>query len=164
MAKKIIIEDQLFECPACGYRWTNECDLSFDETKEVPCCPDCGELIEDGKSNVNYLQLFIDKWREICPSLPSDTKEILMCWREHPEYVPCIYDKNSFSKFFTSPEILVGFYFFQGGGWLYDAGWLFYSDYDEYLTYSEDCRKIIEQAKDIFDALDNAHIENFCYE
>lgn len=37
-----------YECPACGFRWTKSWELSFDEEERVPCCPDCGELIEDG--------------------------------------------------------------------------------------------------------------------
>ena len=36
------------ECPACGYVWNDPHDLSFDEYERCPCCPDCGELIEDG--------------------------------------------------------------------------------------------------------------------
>lgn len=46
--KNIIKKDKLFGCPTCGYRWNNEYDLSFDELERVPCCPACGELIEDG--------------------------------------------------------------------------------------------------------------------
>ena len=39
MARKIIIKkDELFECPACGYRWVNGFDLSFAEGERVPCC------------------------------------------------------------------------------------------------------------------------------
>ena len=54
MARKIVVEkDKLFECPACGYRWTKSYDLSFDEEERCPCCPDCGELIEDGDDD-NY--------------------------------------------------------------------------------------------------------------
>ena len=49
MANKIVRkEHEEFECPACGYIWTSPEDLSFDENERVPCCPDCGELIEDG--------------------------------------------------------------------------------------------------------------------
>ena len=36
------------ECPACGYVWKEAYDLDFDENERVPCCPECGELIEDG--------------------------------------------------------------------------------------------------------------------
>ena len=38
MANKIRRNDGGYECPACGYIWA----------ERVPCCPDCGELIEDG--------------------------------------------------------------------------------------------------------------------
>lgn len=56
MARKIIVEkDKLFECPACGYRWMDEVDLSFNEDECVPCCPDCGELIEDGENGGEYI-------------------------------------------------------------------------------------------------------------
>lgn len=48
MANKIRRNDGDYECPACGYIWAGPYDLSFDEEERVPCCPDCGELIEDG--------------------------------------------------------------------------------------------------------------------
>lgn len=51
MSRKIKIDDNTYECPACGYRWSKTmgmADLSFDEDEHCPCCPDCGELIEDG--------------------------------------------------------------------------------------------------------------------
>lgn len=51
MAKKIVIDKNTYECPAYGYRWSRQigmADLSFDEKECCPCCPDCGELIEDG--------------------------------------------------------------------------------------------------------------------
>ncbi len=48
MAYKIKRDNGWCECPACGYVWKNPFDLSFDEDEKVPCCPDCGELIEDG--------------------------------------------------------------------------------------------------------------------
>lgn len=48
MAYKIKKKNGDYECPACGYSWGNPIDLSFDESERVPCCPDCGELIEDG--------------------------------------------------------------------------------------------------------------------
>ena len=49
--RKIKIDDNTYECPACNYRWSKTmgmADLSFDEDEHCPCCPDCGELIEDG--------------------------------------------------------------------------------------------------------------------
>ena len=48
MGYKIKLDNDWNECPACGYKWKNPCDLSFDENERVPCCPDCGELIKDG--------------------------------------------------------------------------------------------------------------------
>lgn len=48
MANKIKRDDGRYECPACGYMWKDALDLSFDEDECVLCCPDCGELIEDG--------------------------------------------------------------------------------------------------------------------
>ena len=47
----IKIDNSTYECPACGYRWSKNmgmADLAFDEDERCPCCPDCGELIEDG--------------------------------------------------------------------------------------------------------------------
>lgn len=56
MARKIIVaKDKLFKCPTCGYKWTDESDLSFDEDERVPCCPDCGELIKDGENGGEYI-------------------------------------------------------------------------------------------------------------
>lgn len=54
MAKKIKIDNNTCECPACGYKWSaamGMTDLSFDEEERCLCCPDCGELIEDGDEN-----------------------------------------------------------------------------------------------------------------
>lgn len=51
MANKIKIDEDTYECPSCGYRWLRRmgmADLSFDEEERCPCCPDCGELIENG--------------------------------------------------------------------------------------------------------------------
>ncbi len=51
MALKLKIDEDTYECPACGYRWSafiGIADLAFDEEKQCPCCPDCGEAIEDG--------------------------------------------------------------------------------------------------------------------
>lgn len=51
MAMKIRIDEHTAECPACGYKWNTDlgiADLSFDEDECCPCCPECGELIEDG--------------------------------------------------------------------------------------------------------------------
>ena len=50
MANKIRNENK-FECPVCGYGWTDSSDLSFDEEERCPCCPKCGELIEDGDND-----------------------------------------------------------------------------------------------------------------
>ena len=56
MARKIVVEkDKLFECPACGYRWGRSYDLSFDEEECCHCCPDFGELIEDGDDGSEYI-------------------------------------------------------------------------------------------------------------
>lgn len=51
MALKLKIDEDTYECPACGYRWSafmGMADLAFDEEEKCPCCPDCGETIEDG--------------------------------------------------------------------------------------------------------------------
>lgn len=49
MSNKIVKKEHNgFECPTCGYTWINPADLSFNEEERVPCCPNCGELIEDG--------------------------------------------------------------------------------------------------------------------
>lgn len=51
MANKIKIDDKTYECPVCGYRWSAAmgiADLSFNEDEHCLCCPEYGELIEDG--------------------------------------------------------------------------------------------------------------------
>ena len=51
MARKIQLDKDTYECPTCGYRWLSMwgvSDLAFDEGERCPCCPSCGELIEDG--------------------------------------------------------------------------------------------------------------------
>ena len=51
MGCKIKVSKDTYEYPACGYRWTDKygiADLSYNEEECCPCCPDCGELIEDG--------------------------------------------------------------------------------------------------------------------
>lgn len=58
MARKIKIDKQTAEYPACGYRWDRNFgieELSFDEGECCPCCPECGELIEDGDENDDNL-------------------------------------------------------------------------------------------------------------
>lgn len=54
MGYKIKIDDTFFACPSCGYRWTKfmgASKLIYDEKEHCLCCPNCGELIEDGDEN-----------------------------------------------------------------------------------------------------------------
>ncbi len=51
MANKIKRNDGKYECPTCEYVWEGSWDLGFNEDERVPCCPKCGELIEDGDNN-----------------------------------------------------------------------------------------------------------------
>jgi predicted RNA-binding Zn-ribbon protein involved in translation (DUF1610 family) len=48
MAVKIVRGDYWYECPNCGFTWNDPFDLDFNEAECCPCCPNCGELIEDG--------------------------------------------------------------------------------------------------------------------
>ena len=41
-------QDGYYKCPICGFTWKEPYDLDFNEYERVPCCPECGELIEDG--------------------------------------------------------------------------------------------------------------------
>ncbi|WP_288681594.1 hypothetical protein [uncultured Eubacterium sp.] len=54
MGYKIMIHENTSECPTCGYRWNTNfgiTDLVFNEKEKCLCCPECGELIEDGDDN-----------------------------------------------------------------------------------------------------------------
>lgn len=56
MPRKIILKkDTLYACPNCNYQWEKAWDLAFDEDECVPCCPECGELIEDGDDGGEYV-------------------------------------------------------------------------------------------------------------
>lgn len=48
MCYKKPLSNGLFKCRKCGYIFKNFSDFSFDEDEKVPCCLECGELIEDG--------------------------------------------------------------------------------------------------------------------
>lgn len=47
--KNIFVKDNSYGCPCCGYRWKKDWELAYNEDECVPCCPECGELIEDGE-------------------------------------------------------------------------------------------------------------------
>lgn len=54
MARKIRIDEITSKCPVCGYEWNTEfgiAELAFNEDECCLCCPECGELIEDGDDN-----------------------------------------------------------------------------------------------------------------
>ena len=54
MARKIRIDEITSKCPTCGYEWNTEfgdVELAFNKGECCLCCPDCGELIEDGDDN-----------------------------------------------------------------------------------------------------------------
>lgn len=56
MANKIRINNDRCECPKCGYQWNLKfavVELDFNENERCLCCPNCGELIEDGDDVVN---------------------------------------------------------------------------------------------------------------
>mgnify|MGYP004602284127 CR=1 FL=1 len=39
------------KCPSCTYTWNTKfglIELAFNEKEKCLCCPQCGELIEDG--------------------------------------------------------------------------------------------------------------------
>lgn len=54
MARKIRVDEMTSKCPVCGYEWNTEfgeVELAFNKGECCLCCPDCGELIEDGDDN-----------------------------------------------------------------------------------------------------------------
>lgn len=96
-----------------------------------------------------YLNLFKERWNELEHDLPLEDEE-----GNHN-----LLDKDIFPKFFTSPELLVGFYIWRD---------LFYEDFmDEYDGWIDECKDIAIKAKEIFEHLPEDHIteketENVC--
>ena len=88
-----------------------------------------------------YKELFLQRWEEM--------KDQIILEREDGETT--FLEKDIFPKFFTSPELLVGFYEWREGYTeigLQGAYDLFMEEYDGWV---DDCKEIAKQAKDIFE-------------
>lgn len=46
MGYKIKIDKDTYKCSACNYKRKRSMGM-FNEDEHCPCCPSCGELIED---------------------------------------------------------------------------------------------------------------------
>ena len=65
---------------------------------------------------MNYKQLFLDRWKEL-------ENQIQLERDEDGEIISTSFLKNHvFYKFFTSPELLVGYYLWRGNGLVKDGG------------------------------------------
>ena len=56
MTDKSGISDGHRACPKCGYQWNPKfavAELDFNESERCLCCPNCGELIENGDDVVD---------------------------------------------------------------------------------------------------------------
>lgn len=130
MANKIRISNDHRVCPKCGYQWDPKfavVELDFNENERCLCCPNCGELIEDGDDVVNenesifeyggyhfvpYRQLSINEKKATLTALTkhlrSDT-ELGLCkydWKKHNYSHESFYaaSNNSTSDLFRCVE------------------------------------------------------------
>ena len=88
-----------------------------------------------------YKELFLKRWKEM-------EGEIVL---EREDGETTFLEKDVFSKFFTSPELLVGFYEWRGGytsSTIAGAYDLFMEEYDGWI---DECKGIAAQAKEIFE-------------
>lgn len=88
-----------------------------------------------------YKELFLKRWEEM--------KDLIVLEREDGETT--FLEKDVFSKFFTSPELLVGFYEWRGGytsSTIAGAYDLFMEEYDGWI---DECKEIAYRAKEIFE-------------
>lgn len=99
------------------------------------------------KMIMNYKQLFLDRWKEL-------ENQIQLERDEDGEIISTSFLKNHvFYKFFTSPELLVGYYLWRCNGLVKDGGDADYYFELEYDGWSEDCKDIVSKAKNIFEQL-----------
>lgn len=92
----------------------------------------------------NYKQLFLDRWKEL-------EHEIHLEKDEDGEIISASFlKKDVFYKFFTSPELLVGYYLWRGNGLAKDGGDAEYYFDLEYDGWTDDCKDIVAKAKLIF--------------
>lgn len=102
--------------------------------------------IEDGSTglgisvhpNLDYQKLFLQRWKEL-------ENEIEL---EKEDGETSFLEKDIFFKFFTSPELLVGYYVWRESGNLEYAYELFMDEYDDWVN---DCKDIAFKAKAVFE-------------
>lgn len=85
-----------------------------------------------------YKELFLKRWKEMEDSIVLEKEDGETTFLE----------KDVFPKFFTSPELLVGFYIWRGAYGIKDGYYLFMEEYDGWI---DDCKEIASQAKEIFE-------------
>ena len=92
----------------------------------------------------NYKQLFLDRWKELESVIHLEKDE------DGEVISTSFLNKNVFHKFFTSPELLVGYYLWRGNGLAKDGGDAEYYFDLEYDGWTDDCKDIAAKAKLIF--------------
>lgn len=91
-----------------------------------------------------YKQLFLDRWKELKNQINLDKDE-------DGEIISTSFLKEDiFHKFFSSPELLVGYYIWRGNGLKKDGGNAEYYFDLEYDGWADDCKDIVSKARDIF--------------
>ena len=92
----------------------------------------------------NYKQLFLNRWKELESVIHLEKDE------DGEVISTSFLNKNVFYKFFTSPELLVGYYLWRGNGLAKDGGDAEYYFDLEYDGWTDDCKDIVAKAKLIF--------------
>ena len=87
---------------------------------------------------LDYQKLFLQRWKEL-------ENEIEL---EKEDGETSFLEKDIFFKFFTSPELLVGYYVWRESGNLEYAYELFMDEYDDWV---DDCKDIAFKAKAVFE-------------
>lgn len=87
---------------------------------------------------MDYQKLFLQRWKEL-------ENEIEL---EKEDGETSFLEKDIFFKFFTSPELLVGYYVWRESGNLEYAYELFMDEYDDWV---DDCKDIAFKAKAVFE-------------
>lgn len=126
------------------------CEEQTGTTTYYPCYEEYIEIDWPDKEKYNknndiYKQLFLDRWKEL-------NNQINLERDEDGEIISTSFLKEDvFHKFFSSPELLVGYYLWRGNGSVKDGGDAEYYFELEYDNWADDCKEIVQKAKNIFE-------------
>lgn len=87
---------------------------------------------------MDYQKLFLQRWKELENEIEFEKEDGETSFLE----------KDIFFKFFTSPELLVGYYVWRESGNLEYAYELFMDEYDDWV---DDCKDVAFKAKAVFE-------------